>query len=306
MQYVFAVNSGSNTLSMLKIDEKDPTKLTPVGQPADVKGDFPNSVAVSKKNRLACVASTGARAGVACGGFSGDGLGQMDDLRSLTFNLNQSNPPSMPLNTVSDIIFSNDEKTLYAMVKGNMTADQPGGVAAYPVNGGAVAAEAVSNNQLTGTAVLFGTATIPGSNSLFASDASVGSAVLAADGSGQKLSVQAIATIPGQAATCWATVSPFTKTAFVTDIGMNRLVEMDTASGQMIMEYNLTTPATGNIDLKAAGQFVYALAPGVNTSSAVQVFDVSAGKGQAKQIQYFLPDNTNAAIQGMAIKAERC
>lgn len=302
-QHLFAVNSGSNTLSMFRIGRQDPTKLTPMGQPVDVNGEFPVSVAVSRKDSIACVASTGAKAGVSCGKFSGAGMGQMDQLRSLSLDLQQSTPPLGPLDTVGDILFSGDEKTLYAVVKGNMTLSQPGGVAAYPVKNGIPATTPVSNNQLNGTAVLFGTVPIPGSDNLFATDASFGTAILSAKNGGGALSVQNTFTIPDQKATCWSTISPSTKTAFVTDAAFNHLVEMDTTTGQMIMEYNLTTPAGGNIDLKAAGDFLYALAPGVNTSSAVQVFDLSAGKGQAKQIQYFLAMNTTIAVQGMAIKA---
>ena len=302
LQHLFAVNAGSNTLSMFKIDAQDPTKLTMMGQPVDVNGDFPVSVAVSKKNNMACVASTGTKAGVSCGSFSSNGMAQMDALRSLSFELNQSNPPVGPLNSVADILFSHDEKTLYTMVKGNMTQNQPGGVAAYAVQDGTAATVPVSNNNLNGTAVLFGTTTIPGSDKLFATDASLGSAVLSTKADGQNLAVQALATIPDQKATCWVTISPVTNTAFVTDVAANHLVEMDTCTGQMIKEYNLTTPAMGNIDVKAAGNFIYALAPGVNASTGVQVFDVSAGKGQAKQIQFFTPENTTGTVQGMAVK----
>ncbi len=42
-----AVNAGSNTLSLFKIDEQEPTKLMRVGEPVDTMGEFPVSVAAS-------------------------------------------------------------------------------------------------------------------------------------------------------------------------------------------------------------------------------------------------------------------
>ena len=272
-----------------------------MGQPVDVNGEFPVSVAVSNKANMACVATTGAKAGVSCGKFSAAGLAQMDELRSLGLDLQQTTPPSGPLNTVADLLFSQDEQTLYAIVKGNMTQNQPGGVAAYPVADGTPATTPVSNNGINGTAVLFGTTTIPGTNNLFATDASFGGAILASQ-AGNKLTLQSSAKIADQKATCWVAISPVTKTAFVTDVAANHITEMDTCTGQIIMEYNLTTPNEGNIDLQAAGQFVYALSPSVNVSTAVQVFDVSGGRGKAKQIQNFLPMGANSTAQGMAFK----
>lgn len=46
---LYAVNAGSNSITMFEIDEHDPTKLTMVGQPVDSMGDFPNSIALSSK-----------------------------------------------------------------------------------------------------------------------------------------------------------------------------------------------------------------------------------------------------------------
>ena len=287
---------------MFKIDSRDPTKLTMVGQPVDTKGDFPVSMAVSTRNSMVCVGNTGVKAGVACGKVTREGLVAMDDLRPLTFDLQQSNPPTGPLNTVADILFSDDESVLYAVVKGNMTANQPGGVAAFTVdcNKGQVSQKAVSNTP-NGTAVLFGTVPIPGTNSLLATDASFGATILSADSKGTTLSLKAKTAVPNQAATCWTEVSSFTKTAFLTDVGVNHLVEMDTKTGALIQVYNLTTPQTGMIDLATAGKNIFALAPSANTSTSVQVFDVSGGRGKAKQIQNFLPQGVSATAQGMAV-----
>jgi hypothetical protein len=46
-KYLFAVNPGSNTVSMFSIKPSDPLHPVLVGNPADTLGDFPMSVAYS-------------------------------------------------------------------------------------------------------------------------------------------------------------------------------------------------------------------------------------------------------------------
>jgi hypothetical protein len=287
---------------MFKIDPACPTELKLMNT-VDSKGDFPVTLAVSKLNSMVCVGNTGANAGIACAKFSGKGMQQMDELRPLGFNLAQTTPPVGPTNSVADLFFSNDEKVLFTMVKGNMTASQPGGVSVYPVTGGKVSQTATVNNALNGTAVLFGTVPIPDSKSLFATDASFGATILTADAKQSKLSVKVKTAVSNQKATCWATISPFTKTGFVTDAASNRLVEIDLNTGDIIQIYSLTTPQSGMIDLEASGKNIFALAPTnkAGQTSAVAVFDVSGGKGKAKQIQNFLLSGIKSTVQGMAV-----
>ncbi|PTN52988.1 hypothetical protein C9J98_17970, partial [Stenotrophomonas panacihumi] len=225
-QNLFAVNAGSNTVSMFAIDARDPTKLTMVGQPAAVPGDFPTTVAASADHGLVCVGATGATAGVSCATFSAQGLGTMDALRS--FSLGQTTPPVGPTNTVSQVFFSEDGSTLFSTVKGDPTKNNTGFLAAFAVTSGANGSAASVSQDGTqsspaGTAVLFGAATIPGSSSLFVTDASFGAAVLDVGASGAA-TVAGKGVVDGQKATCWATVSNATNTAFVTDVAPNRLV----------------------------------------------------------------------------------
>lgn len=57
-------------------------------------------------------------------------------------------------------------------------------------------------------------------------------------------------------------------------------MEVDTSSGKLIRELNLTNGNPGMIDLVSAGNFIYALSPGnATTKAAVTVFDVSGGQG---------------------------
>ncbi|KAJ9268264.1 hypothetical protein DTO212C5_5592 [Paecilomyces variotii] len=292
-QYLFAVNAGSNTLSMLSIDAQDPTKLTMVGEPASVPGEFPNTLAASMKNQIVCVGSTGAKAGVSCSSFSQKGLGKMDGLRE--FHLGQSTPPVGPTNTVSQVLFSNDESTLLTMVKGDPTVNNTGFVATFPVNqasfrGPASVSMDGTRSSPSGTAVLFGTNPIAGTQNFFATDASFGATILSLDKKADQLALKSKQAIGGQKATCWTTISQSSKSAFVTDVQVNHIVEMSLDNARIIKEYDTSSvnAGPGFIDLAAAGNFVYALSPGNGTSEAkVVVMDVSRGQGKAKIVQSF-------------------
>jgi hypothetical protein len=283
----------------------DPLCLTLVGLPVAVPGEFPNTVAASAKNSLVCVATTGAIAGVSCATFSHKGIGTMDELRP--FDLGQSTPPKGPLNTVSQTLFSGDETKLLTMVKGDPTVNNTGFVSVFDIQRRQGCDVSLSTREIrsspSGTAVLFGTARIPGSTSLFATDASFGAAVVSINKNG-KATAPSKQKIDGQMATCWATVSPATGSAFVTDAGVNRLVEMSTKNASIIKEYDLSeNQDTGLLDLASAGNFVYALAPGnATTAAAITVMDVSGGQGMAKQVQHFsLAGLASNAAQGMEV-----
>ncbi|KAM7208358.1 hypothetical protein V8F20_001336 [Naviculisporaceae sp. PSN 640] len=77
-------------------------------------------------------------------------------------------------------------------------------------------------------------------------------------------------TVDGQKATCWATMA--TGTAFVTDVGVNRIVEMSLEDARVIYEP----------DISANGY-----------QAAVTVVDVSGGGGNARQVQH-------CKLEGMA------
>lgn len=155
---------------MLSISKNDPTKLTLIGQPAAVPAEFPNTVAASTKNKLACVGASGAVAGIVCASFSKRGLGAMDTLRSI--GLGQSTPPVGPTNTVSQAFFSEDESTLFTMVKGDPAVNKTGFLSMLAVEksvgcrGGVKVAAAPTDSRTSpaGTAVLFGSQVIPGTS----------------------------------------------------------------------------------------------------------------------------------------------
>ncbi|KAL7937750.1 hypothetical protein V8C35DRAFT_293461 [Trichoderma chlorosporum] len=305
--FLFAVNPGSNTLTMFAIDELNPTKLTMLGKPIDVLGEFPTTVGASAKNQLVCVGSSGAKSGISCTSFSSRGLGKMDQLRPV--GLKQTTPPVGPTLTVSQVFFSEDEETLFATIKGDPMASPVGVLGVFPVQEPCEPNDALSisvKGELTpvnGTIVLFGSSPIQGSTDLFVTDAAFGAAVLSVDAETGAASVKAKTTIAGQKATCWGTISPDTNTAWVADAASDRLVELSVtdASIQSITDLSANGDP-GLIDLAAAGSFVYALSPGNGTTlPAVTVVDVRA----KKQVQHFQLKGLGASknTQGVAILA---
>ena len=285
---------------MFEIDSADPTKLCMIGEPINTIGEFPVTLAVSKKHKTTCVASTGAKAGVACARFSAAGLSAMDTLRP--FALGQTTPPLGPLNGPADTFFNQDETALLTTVKGKSPSpsNTTGFLSAFPVIRGAVSTNE-TRSVPAGTAVLFGTVGIPGTSNLLATDASFGAAIISLDAQNRG-TLKAATKIADQAATCWATVSSVTGSGFVTDVAVNHLVEVNLETGAIIKELNLTNGNPGMIDLEAAGNFIYALSPGNATvKGAVTVFDVSGGQGNVKEIQNFKPTDVSSNAQGMAV-----
>ncbi|GAP83551.1 putative 3-carboxymuconate cyclase [Rosellinia necatrix] len=307
--HLFAVNPGSNTVSMFAIDPRDPTRLTLVGQPVAVPGEFPVTVAASERNKLVCVGSSGAVAGVACSTFSADGIGEMDDLR--VFDIGQTTPPVGPTNTVSHVFFSRDESTVFTTVKGDPATNKTGFLAAFPVDrsdceAGASVAREGRRSSPAGTAVLFGSSTIPGSDDLFVTDASFGGAVLTngggRGGDAAAFTVRGKGVVDGQSATCWAAISPATNTAFVTDVGVNRLVEMSLGDASIRSVVDLGANGDpGLIDLRAAGRLVYALSPGNGTTPAAVTVVDAVTKKQVQHLQFNGGMRFGKNAQGMAL-----
>ncbi|CAI6092849.1 hypothetical protein V2G26_012151 [Clonostachys chloroleuca] len=279
-KYLFAVNAGSNSLSMFLIDQNDSTKLTLVQEPLSLPGEFPVTVAASQKKNLVCVGFSGAKAGISCARFSAHGIEAMDQLRPI--ELGQTTPPHGPLNTVSQVFFAADEKMLYSTVKGDPMVNNTGYFASFPIQDGKVSNEGVRSSP-NGTAVLFGSVVIPGTNDVFVTDASFGAAVLDITKDGKAISAHR-GPIAGQMATCWATVNQRTGTGFVTDAVVNRLVEVSLADASVQSSIDLSANGDpGLLDLVSHGKYVYALSGGNGTTEAAIVVVDAISK---KQVQH--------------------
>ena len=304
--YIFAVNAGSSTLSMFRIDPRDPTNLTPLGSPQPTNGDMPVTVDVSLKNNLACVGNNGARAGVACAKFTPQGLGPFDTLRNLP--ITRPLPGFGPTDGVGQVLFTPDESQLLTMIKGGVPQTYTGYLSVFPVQQGLLGpASTEVRNSPNGTIVLFSGEFIPGSTNLIYSDAAYGGGILSYDPATSLAKVTAQLAIPDQFATCWSIISPRSQTAYLTDVRINHLVEMDITTGAMVKDYHPANPAgvVGFSDLAAGGDFIYAnsaAVPGQQVDAYVQVFDVSGGRGSSKLVQQFkLNAGVGANAQGMQV-----
>jgi hypothetical protein len=133
-------------------------------------------------------------------------------------------------------------------------------------------------------------------------DASFGATILSFNRSGQAAPAH-VQKIDGQRATCWATVSEATHSAYVTDPVVSRVVEMSLGDAHIISQLDLSASgAAGLIDLKSAGNFVYALSAGnANTTAAITVLDVSGGQSSMKIAQHFGLAGVGSTAQGMAV-----
>jgi hypothetical protein len=292
---LFAVNPGSNSVSMFSISWEDPTKLTLLGSPASTTGDFPVTVAISSSLGMACVGHSGVLSGVSCASYTSSGLGAFDALRSIP--LGQTNPATGPLNGISDVFFVEDDSILVVVVKGDTTAAHPGFIALYPVTGGTVS---YSNTEThpAGTAVMFGSTIIPGTNNILVTDASFGAVILSLSDLATPL---ALTNITDQKATCWAITSSVTGTGFVDDPALSQLTEIDLTTGAIVSEVSDGNGGQGMIDMRAVGDRIYALSPGNGTvPAAVTVFDISGGRGTAKSIQNFPVEGADKSAEGLA------
>jgi len=89
-EFIFAVNPGSNTVSLFQIDSTDPTNVTLIDS-ASSGGDFPNSVTAYGSD--ACVVNDGANNGLRCFTFSSSGL-TVTAGSDRSFGLNLTTPPA--------------------------------------------------------------------------------------------------------------------------------------------------------------------------------------------------------------------
>lgn len=251
-------------------------------------GEFPNTIAASLKHKIVCVGTSGKLAGVSCGRFDPhNGIGALDNLRP--FELNQSTPPVGPLNTVSHVFFSQDESRLYTTVKGDPNVNNTGFISVFSVKsfgGAATVSKKGIRSSPKGTAVLFGSQVIPGTDDIFATDASFGGAILAVDDATLQVSTSAKGVVDGQMATCWVALAPQTKSAFVTDVASKRLVELSLTDASVVGQLDLSSQtAAGFIDLIASGGLVFVLA--ANVTPRILVIDVKRGINHASLVQSF-------------------
>ncbi|KAI0322604.1 hypothetical protein OF83DRAFT_1049042 [Amylostereum chailletii] len=296
---VATANPGSNSISLFKADSTTPSKLTAFGSPISSGGEFPMSVAFNANGTMLCALNGGAVNGVQCFTMDKD-LGLVPAANTQrAIGLNQTTPPSGPAGSTSHLIFTEDQSTLVAAVKGNPDVNQTGFLAAWDVQADGSLSKDFTRVELpSGGALPFALANIPGKNSLFVADAAVGAdifdlkggvASLAANGnsSAAASSASSAVQVANSTAVCWNSFSKKTGNFYVTDIGTSLVTEINVADdlkGSIVKQYTTQTgAATIDLDVAAIGSndFLYVM---MANATSIQVMSLN-GPGDATKLQ---------------------
>ncbi|KAF8638972.1 hypothetical protein AX17_001804 [Amanita inopinata Kibby_2008] len=281
---VILVNAGSNTLSVFRIDRENPTNLVMVGKPVPSGGDFPNSVALNNAENVLCALNTGKVNNINC--FTVDARRGLSPLPNTTRSLGlpQSNPPTAPTNTGSQLAFTPDDQQLIVSVKG---VPNPGRMSIYDV-----AADGSLSEQprtMYGGQATWSITFIPGKNAILSADPFVGYDIFDLDAFAANSSMQAAEfKVDSQQAICWSERSPKTGHYYLSDSGRGTIyeVEIDQDLSSRVVNIYAADKYDGLVDLRITSlpdqpDHLYVLAG--NTTS-IEVFTLIA-PGQAQRIQ---------------------
>ncbi|KGQ04631.1 hypothetical protein BBAD15_g10122 [Beauveria bassiana D1-5] len=270
-KYLFTVNAGSNTLARFEIPDADPASLKLLGEPVHTGGEFPNSVAVSDKNKIACVANTGRNAGVQCFKTLDQHLEPFDDYMLLP--VNQTSPPIGVPNTVSNVVFNPSQTALFVTVKGNGETGSTGRgyIYAYQVLNGQINSQPVISRP-PGLMLDFSLSFLSDSAAVVTDPAYGASYISIA--SNLSVTVSNQITIPGQGATCWSVFAPEFDTVYLSDGASPNITALDPMSGKTKFVIPGDSQSTGSFDSAVDRSSLYVL----QGSAAVSVFDLKGSK----------------------------
>jgi 6-phosphogluconolactonase (cycloisomerase 2 family) len=284
-------NAGSHTVSLFSIDPNTPSDLKSVGPPMSSGGEFPMSVAFTSDGTALCALNAGAMDGVQCFTVNATtGLTVMPNTRRF-LGMNQTTPPSGPLGTASQVIFSQDDSTLYAAVKGNPKANVTGYIAAWNMTAEGLSEEFVRVELPQDAVAPFSLTPIPNTNAFFSADAGVGADVfdfsMGAEMAAASPMTRSLA-IPNQGATCWSAYSPQTGSYYVSDLITSTITEIALNGTNMTPSILNSYPiqaGVATLDLEVASlgsqDYLYILMP---NTSAVNVLRLDQA-GNATQLQ---------------------
>ncbi|KAF3918514.1 hypothetical protein ABW21_db0206614 [Orbilia brochopaga] len=279
--HLFAVNSGSNDVSMFDIHPENPTILRQVGKPITSHGTFPVALAYCPFHHLLCVANGGKVDGIAC--YRADpftGLKCLDKtLRKVRAPGQEKNdaPKGVKASTnmfrrgtknddektkeaigiISDMMFTADGKHLIVISKSPTSSI----IDVFPVTKGNVCRSRV-RSIIKDAPKLFGTIQVC-ETEFFATDGSFGVAKLSFDPKTLKMTLKNGNTqkIDFQVITGPIALSTKRRTVFAGDLKINRIVEFDAKTGNRAGEESFRTNQPGNKDVAIGGDFLYALSP---------------------------------------------
>ncbi|PTB37282.1 hypothetical protein M441DRAFT_149413 [Trichoderma asperellum CBS 433.97] len=301
--FLFAVNPGSNTLSMFVIDSSNPQDLTLVREPVSTLGDFPISVTYSETLNIACVLNGGTRAGVAC--FSVDesrGLVALDSsLRSITQTINQTTPPGGPILTASDIMFNPSSTGLFVSTKGappSPAGASPtlGSIYAWPVVGNKVSTTATIS-QPAGVILDFSLTFLGTDDSLLLTDAAGVAYILSVSSSLQVAVKNTVALPSNEGLACWGVYVQELSSAYVITASTTDITVVNPSTGFASGTITLPTSDVGVFDSASDGTDLYS----PTNIASVAVVDLAANTPKMIQNLDLGAIGARKGWQGMAI-----
>ena len=307
---LFVVNPGDNTFSTFKIDESDPTQLTVIGGPTSSGGQFPVSIAYSKKHKTACVLNSGGLSNLACFCIGDNSVTPIPNTNRL-LGPNQATPPANPFGTVSDILFNQDETQIIVSVKGEVSGPL-GFIATFKIidgDGFKLAGAAVKSTPVQG-AFPFGMTLVGDTgNVVLDTDPAFGVSVSKISESTGLITSSASLNVTGQGTICWSSFSPKTGNYYLTDAANGNVTEVAVHTAgptvSFVASYTIAEGVGGEIDQNIGstkkGDFLYILSPSKGIINVLQLLS----PGQTEEIQSLdvkasVPD-LPITLQGLAV-----
>jgi hypothetical protein len=294
--YLFAVNAGSNSLSLFYINGTNATNVTFI-QSANVQGSMPTSVGVAPASTgfpWACVATTTLNLTLTCFTYNQTGLTYVPGwTRYLGV---WSNDSSYPL---SEVAFSPTAAYLVVQIKAHFS-----GSIIFPITNGnlsnspVVTPSGISSSPLGPGSYGF---VFTGSNSILTTDSTIGLIAYSFAGLGSiSASNNKTLTPAGATGYCWVVASPLTKDYYA--ISASNITEVSVGSDNTISQkatvslpYNLSE---GTIISTTSGvDYLYVL----SQYEGVTQFKIT-GPGQFAYLRAIpYPNNgTNNTVSGIA------
>lgn len=271
---LFVVNAGDNSITMFQIVPQDPTQIT-LQAVIDTNGDYPVSIAVN--SRYVAVLNGGTQSGFRV--FSWNSNGSVSPIpgwdRRIPLNPPQSTPPMGPPNTVSQIMFSPDDRALLVAVKGTSN-DQPGAILIYPISSNGLAQRPTVNIPATGHLPF---SLLPvNQDGLLVTDAAEGVITFRYNSTTGQSNAGDSQSVPITGAVCWSAYSPRTRNYYVIGADSGNVSEINvnprTLHPTLVNTYELgmkSAAADAHIANVNGIDYLYVNTPGTRSISVLRL-----------------------------------
>ena len=184
------------------------------------------------------------------------GLMPMTNTRRI-LGMGQSTPPTGPLRTASQVIFSEDQNSLIVAVKGNPDENIPGYLVSWNITSDGLSQEFTRIELPEGAGAPFSLTAIPGQNAFLSADPVVGVDIFDFSNGPEGVSTSnrtSTVKITPSNATCWSAYSPKTDSYYVTDIITSLVTEVkvdENLVGTVTNQYQMGNDSA-TLDLQVA------------------------------------------------------